>query len=244
METCCGTRTVPRSQQCFPNLDLRICHHKARHHIVEDCRVLWKTGRRLQLAPAGLPRDHLPILLTQRYTLQPQRGEASTALAGIRWDLQAIAGCLLKGDKQATFLQVVDSAFEKAKSRLRENPTADALWALWVDCMREPAQTFFSLHLTSKRDDAQKRLSALRCKLVSEQAIRREKMGKFWETYGHLGDYSEQQLHARHRLMSLIWHMRRWTRQSAAARRTSLKNRSIYCVGQDERSRNPGTAYG
>ena len=26
------------------------------HHIVEDCRVLWKTG----------PRDHMPILLTLR----------------------------------------------------------------------------------------------------------------------------------------------------------------------------------
>ena len=33
------------------------------HHVVEECRVLWQTGRRLQLIPAGLPRDRLPILL-------------------------------------------------------------------------------------------------------------------------------------------------------------------------------------
>ena len=123
--------------------------------------------------------------------------------------------------------QAVDSSFEKAKSRfdmLRESPTADAHWALWVDYVGEPAQTFFSLHRTSKRDDAQKRLSALRRKLVSEQALRREQMGKFWETYGHLGDYSEQHLHARHRVMSLNWQLRRWTRQSAAARKTSLES--------------------
>ena len=49
-------------------------------------------------------------------------------------------------------------------------------------------------------------------------------MGKFWETYGHLGDYSEQHMHARHRLMSLNWQLRRWTRKSAAAQRTSLES--------------------
>ena len=83
--------------------------------------------------PAGLPRDHMPTPLTLRYTLQPQRGEAPTACAGIRWDLQAIADCLQKGDKRVDFLQAVDSSFEKANSRfdmLRENPTADAHWAL------------------------------------------------------------------------------------------------------------------
>ena len=91
-------------------------------------------------------------------------------------------------------------------------------------CCEKTRQRLFSLHRTSKRDDAQKRLSALRCKLVSEKAIRREQMGKFWETSGHLGDYSEQHLHARHRLMSLSWQLRRWTRRSAPARRTSLES--------------------
>ena len=43
------------------------------HHMVEECGVLCGTGRRLQLIPAGLPRHHMPILLTLRYTLQPQR---------------------------------------------------------------------------------------------------------------------------------------------------------------------------
>ena len=106
---------------------------------------------------------------------------------------------------------------------LREDPTPDEHWALWVDCMRETAQTFPSLHRTSKRNDAQKRLSTLRCKLVSEQAIRREQMGMFWETYGHMGDYSEQHLHTRHRLTSLNWQLRRWDRQFAAARRASTE---------------------
>ena len=32
-------------------------------------------------------------------------------------------------------------------------------------------------------------------------------MGMLWETYGHLGDYSEQHRHARHRLMSLNWQL-------------------------------------
>ena len=118
------------------------------------------------------------------------------------------------------FLQAVERAFEKAKPRLkalREDPTPDAHWALWVDCTRETAQTFFSLHRTSRRSGAQKRLSTLRCKLASEQAFRREQMGKFWETHGHMGDCSEQHLHARHRLTSL-------NRQFAAARRASLES--------------------
>ena len=33
------------------------------HQFVEVCRVLWQVGRRLQIIPAGSPRDHLPILL-------------------------------------------------------------------------------------------------------------------------------------------------------------------------------------
>ena len=141
-----------------------------------------ENGAQITAHPCWLPRDHMPIMLTLRHTLQPQRGEASTARAGTRWDLQAIADYQQWSDKRVEFLQAVDSTFEKAKSRsdmLREKPTADAHWALWVDCMREPAQTFFSLDRISKRDDAKKRLSALRCKLVSEQAIRREQKEKF-----------------------------------------------------------------
>ena len=37
-----------------------------KHHFVEECGVRWKTERRLQIIPAGLPRDHMPIILTQR----------------------------------------------------------------------------------------------------------------------------------------------------------------------------------
>ena len=227
-KSCCGTRTVPRSQQCFPESGPTYFTPQSTshtldhwvgpvgiHHIEEDCRVLWKARRRLQLVPAGRPRDHMPILLTLRHTLQPQRGEASTARAGIRWDLQAIADCLQKGDKRVEFLEAMDNFLRKPNRQLTH-------WALWVDCMRELAQTLFSLHRTSKRDDAQKRLSALRRKLVSEQALRREQVGMFGETYGQLGDFSEQHLHARHKLMSLSWQLRRWTRQSASARRTSL----------------------
>ena len=156
--TFCATRIVPPSQQCFPNLDLRISHHKAhRAHWITgwdllEFITLWKTaecsgkrGRRLQL-----------VLLDSHETTMPQRGEASTARAGIRWDLQAIADCLQKEDKRVECLQAVDSSFEKAKSRFDMFPTAGAHWALWVDCMRELAQTFFSVHRTPKRDDAQK----------------------------------------------------------------------------------------
>ena len=107
---------------------------------------------------------------------------------------------------------------------LREDPTFDAHWALWVDCMRELARTFFSLHRTPKMDDAQKRLSALRRKLISEQALSREQMGTFRETHGHEGDCSEQHLHARHKLMTLQRQLRRRTKQSAAALRTSLES--------------------
>ena len=112
----------------------RTLDHWITDHMVEECGVLWQTGRRLQLSPAGLPRDHV--------LLQPQ-----TARAGIRWDVQSIADCLQKGDKRVEFLQAVDSSFEKAKPRseaLRKNPTPDR--ALWVDCKRETAKTFFALH--------------------------------------------------------------------------------------------------
>ena len=39
-----------------------------------------------------------------------------------------------------------------------------------------------------------------------------------------LGDHSEHHLHARHKLMTLCWQLRGWTRQSAAARRTCLES--------------------
>ena len=103
------------------------------------------------------------------------------------------------------FLQASNRAFEKAKPKfdmLRESPTVVEHWAPWVDCMREIAKTFF-LHRTAKGNDAQKKLSTLRLILVSEHATRREQMGKFGETYGHLSGYSEQHLHARHRLVEL-----------------------------------------
>ena len=48
----------------FPNLDLRISHRDLLEFI----------GRILQLIHAGLPRDHMPILLTLRYTLQLREG--------------------------------------------------------------------------------------------------------------------------------------------------------------------------
>ena len=74
-------------------------------------------------------------------SLQPQRGVASTARAGIRWNLQA--GWIFC--KQWT---------APLRKRNRDS-TAHAHWALWVDYTRGPAQTFSSLHCTSKRDDAQ-----------------------------------------------------------------------------------------
>ena len=84
------------------------------HHIEEERRVLWQTVRRLQIIPAGLPRDHMPILLTMRYTLQLQRAEAETQNGG-KWGVQAIADCLQKGDNRVEILQAVDTSFEKAK---------------------------------------------------------------------------------------------------------------------------------
>ena len=121
-----------------------------------------------------------------------------TALFEGKWDLQSIADCLQRRDKRLEFLEATDESFEKAISKnyaLRKCPTPDAHWVLWMDCMKEPARTFFSLQSTSKRNDVKTRFSLLRRKLVSEQARRREEMGKFWDTYGHLGDYSEQHLH-------------------------------------------------
>ena len=168
----------------------------------------------------------MPILLTFRYTLQSQRAEAE-AQSGSTWDLEAIAHCLQKGDNRVECLEAVDNSCVQDKQKfeaLREDPTLDAHLTLWVDCMRELARTFFSLHRTPKMDDAQKRLSALRRKLISEQALSREQMGTFRETHGHQGDCSEQHLHARHKLMTLQRQLRRRTKQSAAALRTSLES--------------------
>ena len=77
----------------------------------------------------------MPILLTLRYTLQPQRGEAAAPKYDDKGDHQAIADYLQKGDKRVEFLKAVDSSFDKAKSKfeaLREDPTPDAHWALWI----------------------------------------------------------------------------------------------------------------
>ena len=120
-------------------------------------------------------------------------------------------------------LQAVDSSFEKAKSRihmLREKPKADAHWALWVDCELLKRSSAYIAHPreTTHRSDCRHCVA----NWVLNKHSAEKQMGKFLETCGHLGDYSEQHLHARHRLTSLNWQLRRWTRQSAAARRTSV----------------------
>ena len=53
-------------------------------------------------------------------------------------------------DKRLEFLQAVDESFEKAKSNfdaLREDPTPDVQWAIWMDFMKKPAAT----HVQEKR---------------------------------------------------------------------------------------------
>ena len=67
---------------------------------------LWNAGRKLQIIPAGLPRDHLPILLTLRYPLQPKREEAAIAHFGGKRDLQVIAGSLQRRDKRLVFFSM------------------------------------------------------------------------------------------------------------------------------------------
>ena len=37
--------------------------------IVESCKILWRTGRRLQLIPAAGALDHVPMLLEINYTI-------------------------------------------------------------------------------------------------------------------------------------------------------------------------------
>ena len=122
-------------------------------------------GAQTTTHPSGAPtRPRASPVGREILSAAPERG-APTERQGIRWDLQAIADCL-KGDKRVELLQAVDSSFEKGKSRfeaLREDPTLDAHRALWVDCMKETAQKFFSLHRTSKRNDAQKKLHCPPC---------------------------------------------------------------------------------
>ena len=60
-------------------------------------------------------------------------------------------------------------------------------------------------------------------------------MGTFWETSGHLRDYSEQHLDVRHRLLNLNWQLRRWSRQAAADRRISLET-ELHKAMRDSRS--------
>ena len=166
------------------------------HHIVEECGVLWQMVRRLQLIPAGLSRDHLPILLTLRYTPQPQRGETSTARPGIRWDLQAIADCLQKRDKRVEFPGASDGAFEKAKPRmeaLREDPTLDALDSLG------------RLHEGNRKKVLQPPPHIQEKRRTKETVHPATQTGRTCNTQrtGSCGHFSEQHLHARHRLISL-----------------------------------------
>ena len=62
---------------------------------------------------------------------------------------------------------------------------------------------------------------------------------RVWDSLGRLTDTWEitqrQPLHAWHRLMTLNWQLRRWTRQSSAARRTSL-NKELHRSLKDGRS--------
>ena len=174
----------------------------------------------------GLPPDHEPILLTLRYILQPQRGEAPTARAGIRWDLQAVADCVRKGDKRVEFLLAVDRSFEKAKPRfeaLREDPTPDARWALWVDFVRNRSNVRQPPpHIQERRRTKRDRRHCAANWFPNKHSAQNR-----WDSFGrHTGSWATTLNNScthRHRLMSLNWQLRRWNRQSAAARQTSLE---------------------
>ena len=86
------------------------------HHIVEECRLLWKTGRRLKIIPAGLPRDRVPVHLNLRHTLQPQTTVAERK-SGDQWDLPAHADCLQRSDKRVEFLQAVEHSSNRSSKQ-------------------------------------------------------------------------------------------------------------------------------
>ena len=108
-----------------------------------------------------LPVDRLFLVGSARVTNDPQHSSGTNGTC-------KRSQIVCRGE----FLQAVDNSLEKVTPKLealREDPTPDADWALWVDCTQEPARIFFSPHRTTKRDDAQARL-ALRRKLLFERA--------------------------------------------------------------------------
>ena len=61
----------------------------------------------------------MPILLTLRYTLQPLRGEAAASQYECKWNHQAIADCLQKGDKRVEFLKSSGQFTRESKTEIR-----------------------------------------------------------------------------------------------------------------------------
>ena len=95
-----------------------------------------------------------------------------------KWDLQAIADCLQRADKRVEFLQAVENLFEQAKHEVVRHPTHTGHFGR--RCTNATVGTASQAGFCTSNG----------------------------ETYDHLGDYSEQHLHARHRLMTLNWHLR------------------------------------
>ena len=129
----------------------------------------------------------------------------------------------------------MDESFGKSKSKFEargEDPTPDARWALWVDCMSELASAFFSLQRVSKRNDVKN-------VCVGAEARHWEKIGKFWETHGHLGDYSEQHLHARHILLNLSWQLRPMDKTVRCRSNNVIGIRATQSTAQGQMPRSP-----
>ena len=96
------------------------------HHIVEECRVLWKTGRRLQIIPAGLPRDHMPIpyrTCATRYSLREQRRRHMLETSGTCKRLQAVSREVTNEWNICRQLKTHSSKLIQKFEAIREDPT-------------------------------------------------------------------------------------------------------------------------
>ena len=139
-------------------------------------KVLWRSGRRLQLIPDKDPRDHYPMLF--ECDLPPANREIFQSNEG--WCADRLAAGLAKGRGREEFFKLASERIKRENAGLTavaREPTADHHWQKLVNILREEGLKVYGAKAPTTIDEKKKSLQMARTELLEAQAASREKFG-------------------------------------------------------------------
>ena len=197
---------------------------------IEHLTVAWRSGRRLQQIPSGMPRDHLPIIMKFRYNLLEQFSAAPPPK--ITWSFDKLAEALQFGGKRQDFLEELEEKMVQEKASFAEvahETDPDKHWRLWVKLVKDTGLNHFS---RDKKDKEKDNMKKKKKKLLQQRADRRTEAAEFYDDYKEWQGYDEEHLHALEEIRRIDKELRRRSRWERALRNMRLEDALEEAISQ------------